>query len=261
MTRTRPAAINTMAVSGPRSEARAGSAGPATPDGAGSIVVTAGVPACVGIVRSGAAEALPGDHVDAGQDEDRDRIADAEDGAGHGVDAEDAEAEHRQAERDQPAGDTADEEDHQQSEHLVACPAPAHGDRLADPQALDDDERADEREPSGDVGHRDECDQRHQHDHADEGRRLLGAADEDQGDRDADDDGGHDDDGQVLRLGARLRETRLEWQEGGRPQGGIVRRSLVVDLATLTPGHYRIEVTVATSGGGSRAAVRDLEVL
>jgi hypothetical protein len=64
-----------------------------------------------------------------------------------------------------------------------------------------------------------------------------------------------------LGLGARSRETRLEWQEGGRPQGGIVRRSLVVDLATLTPGHYRIELTVATPQGGSRAASRDLEVL
>ena len=64
-----------------------------------------------------------------------------------------------------------------------------------------------------------------------------------------------------LGLGARRRETRLEWQEGGRPRSGIVRRSLVVDLATLTPGRYRIEVTVATSQGGSRAASRDLEVL
>ena len=64
-----------------------------------------------------------------------------------------------------------------------------------------------------------------------------------------------------LGLGRSRRETRLEWQEGGRPQGGIVRRSLVVDLATLTPGHYRIEVTAATSAGGSRAAVRELEVL
>jgi hypothetical protein len=64
-----------------------------------------------------------------------------------------------------------------------------------------------------------------------------------------------------LGLGRSRRETRLEWQEGGRPQGGIVRRSLVVDLATLAPGHYRIEVTAATSAGGSRAAVRELEVL
>jgi hypothetical protein len=64
-----------------------------------------------------------------------------------------------------------------------------------------------------------------------------------------------------LGLGARPRETRLEWQEGGQPQGGIVRRALLVDLATLAPGHYRIELTVATPEGGSRAASRDLEVL
>jgi hypothetical protein len=64
-----------------------------------------------------------------------------------------------------------------------------------------------------------------------------------------------------LGLGARHRETRVEWQEGGRPQGGIVRRALVVDLAPLAPGRYRIELTVTTPQGGSRAASRDLEVL
>ncbi len=63
-----------------------------------------------------------------------------------------------------------------------------------------------------------------------------------------------------LGLGARPRETLVEWKEGARPQGGIVRRALVVDLAPLTPGRYRIELTVTTPQGGSRAASRDLEV-
>ena len=148
------------------------------------------------VIRNVAAEALPGDHVDAGEDEDGDRIAEAEDGPGDGRDAEDAEAEHRQTEGDQPAGDAADEEDHQQPEHLASRPTPAHGDRFAHPHALDDDERADERQPSSHVRHRDERDQRHQHDDRDESRRLLGSADEDEGDRDADDEGRHDHDDQ-----------------------------------------------------------------
>ena len=139
MTRTSPAAINRMAVSGPGRSHESGAPGsrrrlaPRRP----SLVADARL---LGI-WSDAAEALPGDHVDAREDEDRDRIAKAEDGAGHGLDAEDAEAEDRQTEGDQPAGDAADEEDHQQPEHLPARPAPADGDRLADPEALDDDER------------------------------------------------------------------------------------------------------------------------
>ena len=58
----------------------------------------------------------------------------------------DAEAEHRQTEGDQPARDAADEEDDQQPEHLASRPPPAHGDRFAHPDALDDDDRADERQ-------------------------------------------------------------------------------------------------------------------
>jgi hypothetical protein len=62
-------------------------------------------------------------------------------------------------------------------------------------------------------------------------------------------------------LGAPQRETLLEWQEGGVPRDGVVSRALVVDLATLSPGSYRIELTVATPGGGSQAAARDLLIL
>lgn len=67
--------------------------------------------------------------------------------------------------------------------------------------------------------------------------------------------------GGSLGLGAPQRETLLEWEEGGIPRDGVVSRALVVDLATLSPGSYRIELTVATPAGGSQTAARDLLIL
>jgi len=64
-----------------------------------------------------------------------------------------------------------------------------------------------------------------------------------------------------LRLGRRARETRLEWQEDGSPRDGVVHRALVVNVATLTPGRYRIDLTVATSRGDRRTVSHDLEIL
>jgi hypothetical protein len=64
-----------------------------------------------------------------------------------------------------------------------------------------------------------------------------------------------------LRLGPRARETRLEWQEDGRPRQGVVRRALEVNVAGLTPGRYRIDLTVATARGDRRTVSHDLEIV
>jgi hypothetical protein len=66
--------------------------------------------------------------------------------------------------------------------------------------------------------------------------------------------------GAWLRMGHRPRETLLEWQETGRPREGAVCRALVVNVATLPPGRYRIELTVASSHGERRTARHDLEI-
>jgi hypothetical protein len=64
-----------------------------------------------------------------------------------------------------------------------------------------------------------------------------------------------------LRLGPRVRETRLEWREDGSPRQGIVRRALEVNVAGLTPGRYRIDLTVATARGDRRTVSHDLEIV
>jgi hypothetical protein len=57
-------------------------------------------------------------------------------------------------------------------------------------------------------------------------------------------------------LAGRQRRVQLEWSEAGTPRGGVSPRALVVDLATLPPGAYRIEVRVRPEAGNVARATR-----
>ena len=107
---------------------------------------------------------------------------------------EQPECQQRSADGHQRARDAASQEDHQQPEHLASRPSPAHGDRFAHPHALDDDERADERQPSSTYVTGMSATSVISTTTA--MSRSLRSADEDEPDRDADDEGRHDHDDQ-----------------------------------------------------------------
>jgi hypothetical protein len=62
-------------------------------------------------------------------------------------------------------------------------------------------------------------------------------------------------------LAAASPPLRLEWQERLKPQGGIVPRSLEIDIATLPPGRYRIQVAVEAAGREAALASREIRVV
>ena len=57
------------------------------------------------------------------------------------------------------------------------------------------------------------------------------------------------------------RGVRLGWQESIRETNGTVPRSVVVDLSSLDPGTYRIEVTVVAPGETPMVASRGLRIV
>ncbi|HEY7685286.1 MAG TPA: hypothetical protein VH833_04165 [Gemmatimonadales bacterium] len=61
-------------------------------------------------------------------------------------------------------------------------------------------------------------------------------------------------------LVSRARPVRLEWTEQGKPQDGIAARALVVDLAPLGPGRYRIELAVTATGRRPAGASRSIRI-
>ena len=65
---------------------------------------------------------------------------------------------------------------------------------------------------------------------------------------------------EALRLTTRPRLVRLAWTERGTPRDGIATRSLVVDLSTLTPGRYRIELAVAPRDAAPATAARAIRI-
>jgi len=66
---------------------------------------------------------------------------------------------------------------------------------------------------------------------------------------------------QAVGLASRPRRTRLEWREEGRPRDGIVWRAVVLDLAGLAPGRYRIELAVAPIGAAAASTSRAIRVV
>ncbi len=65
----------------------------------------------------------------------------------------------------------------------------------------------------------------------------------------------------AVGLASRLRRTRLEWQEEGRPRDGIVCRAVVLDLTGLAPGRYRIELAVVPAGTEGASTSREIRVM
>jgi hypothetical protein len=61
-------------------------------------------------------------------------------------------------------------------------------------------------------------------------------------------------------LVSRSRPVRIAWTEQGNPRGGIAARALVVDLAPLGPGRYRIEVAVTAAGRSTASAARAIRI-
>ena len=57
------------------------------------------------------------------------------------------------------------------------------------------------------------------------------------------------------------RGVRLGWQESIRERNGTIPRSVVLDLASLEPGTYRIEVTVVAPGEAPMIASRELVIV
>lgn len=68
---------------------------------------------------------------------------------------------------------------------------------------------------------------------------------------------------QAIGLAARPRLARLEWRDEGRPRGvdGIVSRAVVLDLAGLAPGRYRIELAITPAGAAAASTSREIRVV
>lgn len=65
----------------------------------------------------------------------------------------------------------------------------------------------------------------------------------------------------TLGLAGPPRRVRIDWSEMGVPDDGIAGRALVVDLSTLPPGRYRLEVRVQAAGADAAAATRPLRIV
>ena len=69
---------------------------------------------------------------------------------------------------------------------------------------------------------------------------------------------------EAVGLATPRRDVSLEWAEILVPRvetPTVAGRSLALDLASLSPGHYRIEVTVTARGRASTAVRRDIELV
>ena len=65
----------------------------------------------------------------------------------------------------------------------------------------------------------------------------------------------------AIGLARKSERIRLEWHETARPPQGALERAVVLDLAALRPGHYRIEVAVSPPGRASVTSSRAVSVL
>lgn len=65
----------------------------------------------------------------------------------------------------------------------------------------------------------------------------------------------------VLRLSDRGSPMSVQWQEVPNPQTGIATRVISVDLSRMTPGRYRITLTVSPSDGPAGTASREIDVV
>ena len=66
--------------------------------------------------------------------------------------------------------------------------------------------------------------------------------------------------GSFLGLGSGPRATRLSWRDAATPVDGVVRRAVIVDVASLDPGRYRLSVDIASRGRDVTTA-RELEIV
>ena len=69
---------------------------------------------------------------------------------------------------------------------------------------------------------------------------------------------------QMIGLAAPRRDVSLEWAEVLVPrpdQAAVAGRALALDLSSLSPGPYRIEITVMARGRAAATVQRDIEVV
>jgi hypothetical protein len=65
----------------------------------------------------------------------------------------------------------------------------------------------------------------------------------------------------ALGLAPKSGSIRLEWHETAHPPQGTLARALVLDLAALKPGRYRVDVTVSPPGRGRVTSSRTVSVV
>lgn len=65
----------------------------------------------------------------------------------------------------------------------------------------------------------------------------------------------------TLRLAPRQGSVRVEWREGARLEQGRAPRALVLDLAGLAAGRYRIDIAVSAAGRAEATSSRRVEVI
>src|SRR2546426_760883 len=69
---------------------------------------------------------------------------------------------------------------------------------------------------------------------------------------------------ETLGLASHTATMRLHWEEGSATRAGdvaVASRALAVDLSALSPGRYRIELTVKAPGQEPATASREIEVV
>ena len=65
----------------------------------------------------------------------------------------------------------------------------------------------------------------------------------------------------TLRLAPRKGSVRVEWREGARLEQGRAPRALVLDLAGLAAGRYRIDIAVSAAGRAEATSSRRVDVI
>ncbi|HSD31770.1 MAG TPA: hypothetical protein VLB49_07670, partial [Gemmatimonadales bacterium] len=65
----------------------------------------------------------------------------------------------------------------------------------------------------------------------------------------------------TLRLAPRKGSVRVEWREGARLEQGRAPRALVLDLAGLAAGRYRIDIAVSAAGRAEATTSRRVDVV
>jgi len=63
-----------------------------------------------------------------------------------------------------------------------------------------------------------------------------------------------------LHLAPRASRLAVQWHETAPNVAGAAPRALTLDLATLKPGHYQLELAVTSSGNAPVTTTRDLEI-